>query len=117
MKSQHHLFLFLIFLLMVIGVSVMSHDLQRIIFRGTQIDSIGHMVGFFALTWFLHGVFKYSLIPLSICLIFYAGLTEIGQWYLGFRNPEMSDFISDIVGITAFVALKWLKIMYFSRTH
>lgn len=115
MKSQQHLLLFLVFLILVIFTSLVSHDLQAIWFRGTRLDSIGHMVGFFGLTWLLQGVFKFPLIPLSMCLIFYAALTEIGQWYLGYRNAEMSDFIADVVGITAFVALKWLKIMYFTN--
>lgn len=112
MKSQQHLLLLLIFLLATIFISVISHDLKAIIFRSTQIDSIGHLIGFFMLAWFLHGVFKFPVLTLSVCLIFYAALTELGQLYLGFRNGEVSDFIADLVGILLFVFIKWLKIVY-----
>lgn len=115
MKSQHHLLFLLIFLLLLLSVNLLSHDLKAIIFRGTQIDSIGHMIGFFILPWFLHGVFRFPVINLSLCLVFYAALTELAQLYLGFRNAEFSDFLADIVGITCFVAVKWLKVVYFDR--
>jgi len=114
MKSQQHLLLLLIFIFIAIFVSLISNDLKAIIFRSTQIDSIGHLIGFFILAWFLNGVFKYPVISLSICLIFYAALTELGQLYLGFRNGEISDFIADLVGIALFVGVKWLK-MYFGK--
>lgn len=115
MKSQQHLLLLLIFLTLGIVVSLLAHDWAAIVFRSTQIDSIGHLIGFFTLTWFLHGVFKFPLVNLAITLVCYGGLTEIAQWHLGFRNGEFSDFLADVAGVTLFVALKWLKVVYYDR--
>ncbi|MDO6426344.1 VanZ family protein [Thalassotalea sp. 1_MG-2023] len=117
MNSQKLLLILFVFILIITGVSLLAKDLEAIISRGTDIDSIGHMLGFFLLTWFLHSACRFPLITLSIALIFYAALTEIGQWYLGFRNPELSDFIADTVGILTFITLKWLKLMYFQRVR
>ncbi len=50
--------------------------------------------------------------PLTIALIFYAALSELGQYYLGFRNGEMKDFIADLFGIFMFVLLKWVWLVY-----
>ena len=115
MKSQQHLLLLLICLTLGIVVSLLAHDWAAIVFRSTQIDSIGHLIGFFTLTWFLHGVFKFPLVNIAITLVFYGGLTELAQWHLGFRNGELSDFLADVAGVTLFVALKWLKVVYFDK--
>jgi len=74
------------------------------------------MIGFFILAWLLHGIFKFPVLSISICLVFYAALTELGQLYLGFRNGEISDFIADIVGITLFIGIKWLRMVYGKNT-
>ena len=115
MKSRQHLLLLLTFILITIFVSIIALDFKAIIFRGTQLDSIGHFIGFFILIWFLNGVLKFPLVNIFICLILYAALTELGQFYLGFRNGEISDFIADIVGISFFVIIKWLKLVYFNK--
>lgn len=112
MKSRQHLLLLFIIILLIIVAGVSSNNIDSIIARGTKIDSIGHIIGFFLLTGVLHAVVKLPLINLSICLVIYAGLTELGQLYLGFRNGELSDFISDLVGIALFVAFKWLFIVF-----
>lgn len=117
MKSQQLLLFLFIIILIITGVSILANDLDAIISRGTDIDSIGHMLGFFLFTWFLNSICRLPLITLSITLIFYAALTELGQWYLGFRNPEFSDFIADTVGITIYVVIKWLQLMYFKRAN
>jgi VanZ family protein len=109
MKSCQHLLLLLTFILIAILVSIIAHDFKAIVFRGTQLDSIGHLIGFFILIWFLHGVLKFPLLNVFICLVLYAALTELGQLYLGFRNGEISDFIADLVGMSFFVMIKWLK--------
>jgi len=112
MKSRQHLLFLLIFLLIAIVISLLSNDFREILFRGTRIDSIGHFIGFFLLTWFLNGIIKLPLAQLFIVLILYAALTEIGQYYLGFRNGEVSDFIADLVGISFYSLLKWIKVVY-----
>ncbi|WP_286234737.1 VanZ family protein [Thalassotalea sediminis] len=117
MKSQQHLLFLLIFLLIIISASFFTAELDAIIVRGTKIDSIGHIIGFFILTWILNGVFRLPLTRLVAALFCYAALTELGQWYLQFRNAEFSDFFADIVGITAYVALKWIKVMYFQKSY
>lgn len=76
------------------------------------VDTWGHLIGFFALTWLLHGVFKIELTNTCICLIFYGAFSELGQLYLGFRNGEFLDFFADVAGILLFTAAKWGYIMY-----
>ena len=44
----------------------------------------------------------------ALTLSFYAALTEIGQYYLGFRNGEFRDFVADVMGIIIFIFLYWL---------
>ena len=112
MKNPLHLLLLLLFIFTIILVSIIADDIQAIFVQGIKFDTIGHMVGFFALAWFLNAVLKLPLLNLSFTLIVYAALTELGQLYLGFRNGEMSDFIADIVGIMLFVAIKWCSIVY-----
>lgn len=112
MKSRQHLLLLLIFIFFAIVVSLLSNDFRAILFRSTRIDSIGHFIGFFLLTWFLNGVVKIPLVQLLFVLFLYAALTEIGQYYLGFRNGEISDFIADVVGICLYAVIKWVKVVY-----
>ena len=112
MKSRQPLLILFIIILLIIALGVSSNNIDSIIERGTKIDSIGHILGFFLLTGILHSVIKLPLINLSICLIIYAGLTELGQLYLGFRNAELCDFIADLVGIALYVGCKWLFIIF-----
>jgi len=111
MRSRNHLLLLLILLSALLIALFVSGDLRKLFFRSPQIDTIGHFFGFFFLSWLLHSGLKFPLIPLSIALVVYAGLTEIGQWYLGFRNAELSDFVADVIGITAFVLFRWILLM------
>mgnify|MGYP006903651264 CR=1 FL=1 len=90
---------------------MISTELQTLTFRNPQIDTIGHFFGFFLLSWLLHSGFKLSLLPLSFSLTIYAALTELGQWYLGFRNAEFSDFLADVAGILTFMLLRWVRLM------
>ena len=41
-------------------------------------------------------------------MVFYGAVTELSQLYLGFRNGEISDFIADVLGISLYMAIKWL---------
>jgi VanZ family protein len=112
MKRQQHL-LILIFLMFTVIISwLLSTDLNALAFRGVQIDTIGHFFGFFMLTWFIHQTLKLSLLELVMALSGYAALTEIAQFYLGFRNGEISDFMADILGISFYALVKWAFIVY-----
>ena len=112
MKSRNHLLLLLALVSSLLVALMLSTDLQVLLFRNPQIDTIGHFIGFFFLCWLLHSGFKLPLIPLSASLCIYAGLTELGQWYLGFRNAEFTDFFADIAGIISFVLCRWLLLMF-----
>jgi len=111
MKSRHHL-LFFLFLILAFTLVFISEDIRNLIMSNTKIDSIGHIIGFFCLAWILSSFVKLPLLNTAICLVFYAVLSEIGQYYLGFRNGEFRDFIADIIGILLFVILKWCALVY-----
>ncbi|WP_114326008.1 VanZ family protein [Candidatus Colwellia aromaticivorans] len=87
-------------------------ELKKIVFRSPQIDTIGHFIGFFILAWLIHSLIKLTLVETLITLSFYGALSELGQYYLGFRNGEFSDFFADIAGISSFILLKLLYLAY-----
>jgi len=91
---------------------VFSNEIRSLVFRNTQIDTIGHFIGFFCLTWLLSSFVKLPAPALLLSLVAYAALSEWGQYYLGFRNGEMKDFVADLVGIFTFFALKWVWLVY-----
>jgi VanZ family protein len=80
--------------------------LTRLVFRSPQIDTIGHFISFFVLSWLAISVIKLSLLTTFVTLSFYAGLSELGQYYLGFRNGEFSDFFADVAGIVLYILFK-----------
>ena len=86
--------------------------LTRVIFRSPQIDTIGHFIGFFVLSWLSSSVIKLSFLTTFVTLSFYAGLSELGQYYLGFRNGEFSDFFADVAGISLYILLKVAYLRY-----
>lgn len=117
MKVQHHLaFFILIFcsaiLLFFSSELLLPEPIKRLVFRSPQIDTIGHFIGFFVLTWLVSSVLKLSLLSTLFTLSFYAALSELGQYYLGFRNAEFSDFFADIVGISLYIFLKYTYLRY-----
>lgn len=87
-------------------------ELKKIVFRSPQIDTIGHFISFFILAWIVHSLIKLTLLKTLITLSFYGALSELGQYYLGFRNGEFSDFFADITGISLFIVLKLLYLAY-----
>lgn len=111
MRNLHHLFFFLL-IAFTSSMIFISDDVRELVFQLTKIDSIGHFIGFFCLTWVLSSLVKLPLLNLAIALIFYSALTEVGQHYLGFRNGEFRDFVADAVGIIAFVLIKWAVVVY-----
>lgn len=117
MKVQHHLifFIFIIastILLFFSSELLLPEAIKKIVFRFPQIDTIGHFIGFFVLTWLVKSILKLSLAHTFYTLSFYAALSELGQDYLGFRNGEFSDFFADIAGITFYLLLKFSYLKY-----
>lgn len=111
MKTRHHL----TFFILIIGAAILLFfsselllpaALKKIVFRSPQIDTIGHFISFFILAWLVHSLIKLTLVETLITLVFYGALSELGQYYLGFRNGEFSDFFADVAGIFLFVLLK-----------
>jgi VanZ family protein len=77
-----------------------------------QIDTVGHVIGFFGLTWLLVGLIKLPLLNTVMCLYFYSALTELSQYYLGFRNGEFVDVVADVIGVSLFAICHWLHALY-----
>jgi VanZ family protein len=116
-KIRHHLTFFILIisaaiLLFFSSELLLPAELKKIVFRSPQIDTIGHFICFFILAWLVHSLIKLPLIETFITLIFYGALSELGQYYLGFRNGEFSDFYADIAGISTFILLKLLYLAY-----
>jgi VanZ family protein len=82
--------------------------LRHFIFNLGKLDTIGHFISFFCLAIVTNSLLKFPLLPTTLALSFYASLSEIGQYYLGFRNGEFRDFVADVLGILFFVLLKLL---------
>ncbi len=117
MKIRHHLTFFILIisaavLLFFSSELLLPVELKKIVFRSPQIDTIGHFIGFFILAWLIHSLIKLTLVETLITLSFYGALSELGQYYLGFRNGEFSDFFADIAGISSFILLKLLYLAY-----
>mgnify|MGYP003385088878 FL=1 len=116
MKSRYHLSILAIIVILFFCLYFSSADLRRIVFRSTEIDSIGHIISFFCLTWVLHSILKLPLFNTMLTVAFYGVLTELGQYYLGFRSAQVSDFISDLIGIAMFGIIRWSILMYRNRS-
>jgi len=117
LKTRHHLTFFILIisaaiLLFFSSELLLPAALKKIVFRSPQIDTIGHFIGFFVLAWLVHSLIKLTLVETLITLSFYGALSELGQYYLGFRNGEFSDFFADIAGISLFILLKSLYLIY-----
>jgi len=116
-KAHHHLIFFILILcggslLFFSSELLLPESIKKLIFRSPQIDTIGHFIGFFILTWVVSSILKLSLISTLFTLSFYAALSELGQYYLGFRNAEFSDFFADIAGISLYLFLKYTYLRY-----
>jgi len=116
-KIRHHLTFFILIISAAILLFFSSElllpiELKKVIFRSPQIDTIGHFISFFILAWLIHSLMKLTLLETLITLSFYGALSELGQYYLGFRNGELSDFYADITGVGLFILLKLLYLIY-----
>lgn len=106
-------FIFILLFIVCFSSIIYNFDEVRDVFsQYIKIDKVGHFIGFFFLTWLLNSTLKLPLINLTLTLVLYAALTEIGQYYLGFRKGEINDFIADILGILTFMLIRWFSIMY-----
>ena len=117
MTARHHLAFFILIiccgiLLFFSSELLLPESIKRLVFRSPKIDTIGHFIGFFVLTWVVSSILKLSLLNTLFSLYFYAALSELGQYYLGFRNGEFSDFFADVAGITLYVFLKYTYLRY-----
>jgi VanZ family protein len=112
MKSRIKLLIILISLLILVPFFLIPSDLKMEVLNKIQIDTVGHIIGFFGLSWILVRLIKLPLVNTVICLFFYSALTELSQYYLGFRSGEFFDFVADVVGISLFAILQWLIAVY-----
>lgn len=115
MKKRHH-FLFLFITLLSLLAIIFVDPIRHFIFNLAKLDTLGHFISFFCLTLVLNSVFKFPLFNTAVSLSFYAALSEIGQYYLGFRNGEFRDVFADILGILFFVLLKKLYKRYWEKS-
>jgi len=116
-KAKHHLLFFILLLasaslLFFSSELLLPESIKKLVFRSPQIDTIGHFIGFFVLTWLVSSILKLSLLSTLFTLSLYAALSELGQLYLGFRNAEFSDFWADIAGISLYILLKYSYLKY-----
>lgn len=101
--------------ILIISIFFYQPSWLNAIFHYAKLDLVGHYFGFLGLTWLIHQVVKLPLPSLTIGLIFYAAMTELGQKYLGFRNGEFNDFIADSLGIISYVIICYLYQSYQNR--
>ncbi|GAW94885.1 MULTISPECIES: VanZ family protein [Colwellia] len=119
MKARQHTYFFIAVIIVTI-LLLFAHEfspdtLRKRIFQFPAIDTMGHLISFFILTWVSHSVIKLSLRLCVPLLMFYGALTEIGQSFLGYRSGEFGDFIADVIGISLFVLATWLYLIFFQK--
>lgn len=99
---------FRLYLLIVISFSLLALNytfITKLLYQYHLLDKTGHFLGFLLLTWLVNTLIKIDLTPTIITLCVYAGLTEIGQSYLGFRSGQFTDFIADVLGCLSYVLI------------
>lgn len=109
-KKNHHLLLLFCIIFIAIIFSFIPGFNEQLV-ANTKIDTIGHFIGFFLLTWLISTFVKLPISVVAITLIFYAAASELGQAYLGFRNGEFTDFVADIIGIGSFIFIHWCTLI------
>jgi hypothetical protein len=118
-KARQHYYFFttviVVSILLLFAHEFLPDVLRKRIFQFPEIDTIGHLTSFFILTWVSHSVIKLSLPFCVPLLIFYGALTEVGQSFLGYRSGQLGDFIADVVGISLFVLVKLLYLIFFRK--
>ncbi|GAA0820540.1 hypothetical protein GCM10009111_26180 [Colwellia asteriadis] len=116
MKIRQYFIFLLILLALLLTLAIFPQfvpsELKNFTFRLPKIDTIGHFISFFLLTWVVHSLIKVPLVISVITLIFYAACTEIGQYYLGFRSADWFDFLADATGVISFLLIKLTYLKY-----
>jgi hypothetical protein len=109
-KSRHYyiLTISLIALIVILLSSneLLTNEIRAFLYRVPKVDTIGHFISFFLLTWLVVVIIRIPMTISVITIILYGAITEVGQYYLGFRSGEFADFLADIVGVTIFIVLK-----------
>jgi len=116
MKSRYHLLIIALIVLLFLAFYLISAEFRTLVLRSTKVDSIGHIISFFGLTWVLHSILKLPLFNTMMTVSLYGALTELGQYYLGFRSGEFSDFLADLIGIALFGIIRWSILIYRNRS-
>jgi len=115
-KVSHHLIFFIIVIIATVLFAfsanyLITTILVNVSFHRPNIDTIAHFIGFFCLAWLIYALLEMTLISILFTLSFYGALTELGQYFLGFRNGEYSDFYADVAGSLFFIALAGLYLL------
>ncbi|MGX9460484.1 VanZ family protein [Shewanella sp. A14] len=77
-----------------------------------NMDKVGHLGSFFALSYLAHYAFKPRWYFLCTALASYAVLIELIQSRLPYRSASVADVIADFVGIALFYLLHFVILQY-----
>lgn len=104
----------LILTVLIILIFVSQYfDILAFLHKHHLFDKSGHFLGFLALTAITHKLLRLELMTIVVCMIIYSGLTEIGQWLLGYRSGQWLDFVANFIGCLSYALLfklfHWLK--------
>lgn len=91
---------------------LIPHGFGQLSFGFPKTDTIGHFISFFLLTWLVHTLLKIQLIISIMTTLFYAILTEVGQYYLTFRSADITDLMADITGVFGFMLFRVIYLKY-----
>lgn len=106
MKNHQLLILFWVSLFSFLCLQYPLDELLELFKRHVRVDTIGHFLGFFILAWVIHSLINISLFKTALIITVYAVLSELGQFYLGYRSGEINDTIADITGVLFFILIK-----------
>ena len=71
MKTNLQLLILLVSTLFLVLFFFIPTELTKQVINKIQLDTFGHIIGFFGLTWILVGLVKLPLMNTVICLYFY----------------------------------------------
>ena len=128
MKTRHYCISLLAIVLLIIGSgfafelipdNLTPTELTKLFYKFPKIDTIGHFISFFLLTWLVNSLLKVPMVQSVLVLFFYAILTEVGQYHLLFRSAELTDVLADTVGIFTFIFIKltYLRLIKVKSQH
>ncbi|WP_068547362.1 VanZ family protein [Thalassotalea crassostreae] len=107
----------LILTLLIISIFISQYfDITAFLHKHHLFDKSGHFLGFLLLTAITHKLLKFDLTTVVMSMIVYSGLTEIGQWLLGYRSGQWLDFVANFIGCLSY-ALLFKVVHWFKRTQ